>query len=112
MIEIPKEDYIHREENGHTVTYSTLRQQLKHFIGLDWKDPYKRHGRLFYKPYRNGYSTNRDNKTFDELVKAGYMRKYDNREQGYNSDGATYHLTREGLDWLGEALGITIRDPE
>ena len=112
MIEIPKEDYIHKEENGRMTTYCTLRQKLKHFIGLDWKDPYKRHGRLFYKPYRNGYSTGEDNKTFDELVEAGCMRKYSHKEQGYEGNGATYHLTRKGLDWLGEALGITIRDPK
>lgn len=40
------------------------------------------------------------------------MRKYSHKEQGYMGDGVTYHLTRKGLDWLGEALRITIRDPE
>ena len=27
----------------------------KHCIGLDHKKPYKRHGRYFYRPYRNYY---------------------------------------------------------
>ena len=26
-----------------------------HCIGLDYKKPYKRHGRYFYRPYRNYY---------------------------------------------------------
>lgn len=71
MIDIPKEDYIHKEENGRMITYCTLRQQLKHFIGLDKENPYKRHGRLFYKPYRNGFSTRKDDTVFDELTKGG-----------------------------------------
>ena len=28
----------------------------KHMIGLDYKKPYHRHGKAFYKPYRNYYS--------------------------------------------------------
>lgn len=32
--------------------YITL---AKHCIGLDHNKPYKRHGRYFYRPYRNHY---------------------------------------------------------
>lgn len=32
-------------------------KQMSHCIGLDHKNPYKRHGRKFYKPYRNYYAT-------------------------------------------------------
>lgn len=29
----------------------------KHAIGMRLRKPYKRHGRLFYRPYRNYFST-------------------------------------------------------
>ena len=31
---LPKEEYIRVEENGHTITYCTLRQKVLHTIGL------------------------------------------------------------------------------
>lgn len=81
----------------------------KHAIGLDNKKPYKRHGKLFYKPYRNYYDASYDNRpVWEELVKLKYA------DAGKkNRDGSrTYWLTRKGLDWLGEELGITIHDEE
>lgn len=44
----------------------------KHCIGLDRKKPYIRHGKKFYKPYRNFYATGKDQAGWDELVLAGY----------------------------------------
>ena len=32
---LPKEEYIRVEENGHTITYCTLRQKVLHTIGLN-----------------------------------------------------------------------------
>lgn len=106
MIELPKEDYIHVEENGRTITYCTLRQQVKHVIGLDNKNPYTRHGKKFYRPYRNGWGGR--NKKFDMLVDEGLMNAYNDK----SGNRYFYHFNRAGLDWLGEQLGITIHDPE
>ena len=38
----------------------------QHCIGLDHKKPYKRHGRYFYRPYRNYYDASvKDCETWD-----------------------------------------------
>lgn len=80
-----------------------------HAIGLDRKKPYKRHGRLFYRPYRNYYdASQRDCETWNVMVDAGYADA--GRKDRYG--GRMYWLTRKGLDWLGEKLGIHIYDEE
>ena len=46
-----------------------------HAIGLDHKKPYKRHGKLFYRPYRNYYDASiKDCEVWDLMVKAGYAK--------------------------------------
>lgn len=40
-----------------------------HAIGLDHKKPYKRHGRYFYRPYRNYYDASiKDCEIWDVMV--------------------------------------------
>lgn len=50
--------------------------QMKHCIGLNRRKPYRRHGKLFYKPYRNyfdcGYAVDYYGKGWYELTKAGF----------------------------------------
>ena len=119
MIELPKEEYIQRDGK----TYCTMRQQILHCIGLNDScshrhKPYIRHGRKFYKPWRNYFSSNRNDKTWEPLVAEGLAGKRDYTTRvRYNGedhavDGTTYWLTRKGLDWLGNQLGITIQDEE
>jgi hypothetical protein len=105
---LPEQEYIQREENGRTVTICTMRQIVLHTIGLDYKKPYTRHGRKFYKPYRNFFSTKATDKTWLALKANGYA------DHGrITRDGNTdFYLTRKGLDWLGEELGITIKNEE
>lgn len=80
-----------------------------HAIGLDQKKPYKRHGRYFYKPYRNYYDASyKSYEIWDLLVADGYAEVGKKNKYG----GRTYYLTRKGLDWLGEELGIVIYDEE
>ena len=43
----------------------------KHCIGLDQKKPYIRHGRKFYKPYRNYYYCKKGNEYSDAMVLSG-----------------------------------------
>lgn len=81
---------------------------MKHFIGLERKRPYKRHDKLFYRPYRNYYASGKAHEDLDMMVDAGYAKR-----GGQNSHGGyTYWLTREGLDWLSEKMGIHIYDEE
>lgn len=80
-----------------------------HCIGLDHKKPYKRHGRLFYRPYRNYYDASpKDCEIWNMMVDTGYAEAGRKDRRG----GRMYWMTREGLDWLGEKLGIQIWDEE
>lgn len=73
----------------------------KHMVGLDNKHPYHRHGKAFYKAYRNYYTdVPGGNRLLDKLPN-DLLRV----ERGR---GTEYHLTRVGLDWLGRQLHITI----
>lgn len=82
-----------------------------HCIGLDHKKPYNRHGKMFYKPYRNYFSTAPECSDFYELemmTLAGYMKRSKMSKNG----GYNFWLTRKGLDWLGKELNITIYGEE
>lgn len=80
-----------------------------HMIGLDYKNPYVRHGKKYYKPYRNYFDSalsGRDYETLCGMEKAGYVKR-----TGPNfTNGVVFRLTREGLDWLGNQLGVMIYD--
>ena len=47
-----------------------------HAIGLDYKRPYIRHGKKFYKPYRNYYDTFTSDKVWLRLEKLDYAKSY------------------------------------
>lgn len=84
-------------------------QLAAHAIGLDYKRPYQRHGKFFFRPYRNRFATHDkapDYRIWQGMVANGYADTYAHNSYIY------YHLTRKGLDWLGNALGITIHDEE
>lgn len=84
-------------------------QLAAHAIGLGNKNPYKRHGKLFYAPYRNYFVTSSESDDYvnwEKLVSHGYA-KVSCRDGHY-----TFWLTRSGLDWLGEQLEIKIYDEE
>lgn len=81
----------------------------KHAIGLGIRKPYARHGKRFYKPYRNYFATtvkSPDYELWVEMVEAGYATFSQN---GYR---AFFWLTHAGLDWLGDKLGMQIYDEE
>ena len=73
-------------------------QITAHMIGLNYKLPYIRHGRRYYKPYRDYF--------YPALSGADYetLRKMEKK-------GIYFWTTREGLDWLGNKLRIQIHDP-
>lgn len=74
----------------------------EHMVGLDNERPYHRHGKAFYKAYRNYYGdVPEGNRLLDKLPECLFTVHRDDR-------GATYHLTKTGLEWLGRQLHITI----
>lgn len=118
MIELPNEEYIQKDG----VTYCTLLQIVKHTIGMDdynsRHSPYIRHGKKYYRPWRNFFSSFRDDPVWEPLVAEGLAAKHEfethitSNGLEMTTEGATYWLTRKGLDWLGRHLGITIYDEE
>ena len=81
-------------------------EDAKHMIGLDGikHEPYKRNGKLFFRPWRNFWSGKNEALEYMSHDVIGLTRKY--------MDGKTpyYVLTRAGLDWLGRQLHIKIYD--
>ena len=112
-LKLPDEMYIKQAApDGRTVTICTMRQEVLHCIGMvdsgsNCHKPYRRHGRTFYRPWRNFFSTAFPSPAWDELCACGYAahRPVDDR-------GVMYWMTRAGLDWLGDQLGMTIYDEE
>lgn len=78
----------------------------KHIVGLNYHNPYHRHGKAFYKPYRNYFAEGLDgNEYLDKLLSSFFVKR--------KSEQCLYYsLTREGLDWLGRRLNIKIWDEE
>ena len=85
---------------------------MMHTIGL-WPEglrhAYKRHGKIFYRPYRNYFDT--------APACAGYwmwerMEKAGHAEVDRSGPSEFWHLTRRGLDWLEMKLGMKIYDEE
>lgn len=84
-------------------------QIATHMIGLNYKRPYIRHGRRYYKPYRNYFCSalsGPDYETLRKMEKKGYVVSGKPGEKGIY-----FWMTREGLDWLGEKIWIRIHDP-
>ncbi len=74
----------------------------EHMVGLDYERPYHRHGKAFYRAYRNYYGdVPEGNRLLDKLPDCLFTVHRNER-------GATYHLTKTGLEWLGRQLKIKI----
>lgn len=71
-------------------------------VGLDSERPYHRHGKAFYRAYRNYFDeVPEGNRLLDKLPECLCTVRRNER-------GATYHLTKTGLEWLGRQLKIKI----
>lgn len=78
-----------------------------HAIGLNNKKAYYRHGRYWYKPYRNYYCAGpAGDLVWERMVQQGYA------EASRRLDSTYYHMTPAGLNWLGQQTNIKIHDPE
>lgn len=79
-------------------------ERCKHMVGLNYKNPYHRHGKAFYKPYRNYYEAPLNgNKVLDKLP--DYIVEKTKGERSL-----WYRLTKSGMEWLGRQLKITIKE--
>ena len=76
----------------------------KHTIGLDHSKPYHRHGKAFYKPYRNYFAASSDGERLLERL-SGLVAERRETERS-----VIYRLTPDGLKWLGRQLNITIKE--
>lgn len=76
----------------------------KEMVGLNhsWAHPYHRNGKKFYKPEQDWVSFSSRNELLERMPDCIVEKKFDGR--------FWYQLTREGLDWLGRRLNITLRD--
>lgn len=82
--------------------YERLIEICEHMVGLDYSRPYHRHGKAFYRPYRNYFAdTSAGNRILDKLP-----RSIITKENGRIS--TWYTLTTAGLAWLGRQLKLTI----
>lgn len=78
----------------------------KHMIGLDHRKPYQRHGKAFYKAYRNYYCAPKNgNKVLDKLPSYVISRIIEDKYTWYT-------LTSEGLKWLSRQLKIAIKEED
>ncbi len=85
---------------------AALTELCKHAVGLDSHNPYHRHGKAFYKPYRNYFCAGSSgDRLLDKLTGVlGLAEKKQSERCTY------YYLTRAGLDWLGRRLKMEIGD--
>ena len=74
---------------------------MKHCVGLHRGKPYRRHGKLFYKPSRNYFDCGKhDDPDWSELANCGYAVDFNG--QGW------YKLTGAGFSALSRIIGIHI----
>lgn len=86
---------------------------LCHFIGLDnaGKGIYHRHGKAYYKPYRN-YYYGKQNLLLEGFEKDGILKHTDEPEHPDKCGNTYWRLTRKGLDFLGEKVNCHIYNEE
>ena len=87
-------------------------EHCKHMVGYDHHIPpkvYHRHGKAFYKAYRNyWYGKMRDDFEYMCRKSFGYMERTVASNDGY----VYYSLTEEGLKWLGRKTKMIIKETD
>lgn len=89
-----------------SMTKSELERAIvicKHMVGLDYQNPYIRHGKKFYKPYRNYYESPLEGNRILDLLPSYIVRRKMTKLSIW------YELTEEGLSWLGRQAKIIIK---
>lgn len=105
-LHFPANEYEHENVDGREITRCTMRQKVLHTIGMDGirHKPYTRHGKKFYRPWRNFFTTDVFDADWCHLAAAGYAA-----HGPINKNWCTtYYITDTGREWLSHELGITI----
>lgn len=77
----------------------------KHMLGMDLRKTYRRHGKEYYRPYRNyWYGNDPGLEWFSKMYLAD--KEQEEGKLPY------YYLTEQGIRWLERRIGITIRPVE
>lgn len=82
-------------------------ERASHCIGLDRKFPYKRNGKLYYRPYRNYYNTKYNDPIWTDLKYLGFAecdKMYWEIKDG--KELVNFWLNEDGRKWLADKLGI------
>lgn len=85
------------------------RELIRHAIGMDNRDTYIRHGKKFYKPYRNYFQTGiecHDYHLWEKMVETGFAERTKKDEHG----NAWYRITRSGMNWIEMIDKVHIHD--
>lgn len=85
---------------------------LCHFIGLDGRNKgiYHRHGKAYYKPYRNYFFGKKNDSLFECLEEDGILKQSSEPKYPDKNGNTFWWLTRKGLDFLGEKINCHIYD--
>lgn len=75
-------------------------------IGLNFKKPYERYGKTYFRPFQNRFLTAKDATEYGYWV--GLEARGFARRQRQSGESICFYLTAEGMTWLGRLLGITI----
>lgn len=80
-------------------------RKMKHAIGF--KEYQVNNGK--YNAYRNYYACEEDNADWNEIVDHGLARK---RADPFCKTDAVFHLTKDGLAYLSELIGVEITEED
>ena len=89
---------------NHGISMEEVIDHCKHMLGMDNRDTYRRHGKEFYKPYRNYWSGEEPGL---EWMSSGVIGLAENLSK--DPDSPYYRLTKAGIKWLERRIGVTIR---
>ena len=94
---------MHLFKENHAKLYPVCVDYAKHAIGLDYVNPSTRHGKQYYRAYRNYYDAGEcDCPAWELMCDNGFAKHGGGRLRHW------YTVTRYGLDWLEIELGIKI----
>ena len=84
------------------VSVEDIVKVCKHMVGLDYHKPYSRHGKAFYRPYRNYYADGAGGNKYLDAMLSHLIEKCVTERSTW------YYLTTQGLAWLGRQINVHI----
>lgn len=77
-------------------------EYARHAIGMDRERVRRVDGFLVYISYRNSFAVSEPEPHWEAMVAEGYAKRTD------WSDGVSYRMTPDGLQWLAREVGVNI----